>query len=392
MTSLWIQRCEKALAIQKQKKAYRYRKLISGGNDRILTYQGKRYLNFSSNDYLGLARHPEVIAAYQQVAIDEGISSGGSGHVIGYSPRHQRLENQLANWLSFPRALLFCSGYIANQAVISALTTVGDYIFADRLSHSSLLNAAIQSSAELIRFRHNDISSLQHLLQRFCQSNCLVITEGVFSMDGDQAPLSTMIPYIRAVDSSWLMVDDAHGFGILGLDGCGCCWDLNQDFRPEILIVNFSKAVGVSGAAVLCQEQVAEYLIQFSSHLIYSTALPPAIVAATEVALTLIRTITGKALRQQLQDNINHFRYGIQALGLGYRLLPSITAIQPLLIGDNLSTLNLVSQLREQGLWLTAIRPPTVPPNSARIRITLTAAHNYNDIEQLLEALANVNK
>ncbi|AIN47157.1 8-amino-7-oxononanoate synthase [Candidatus Palibaumannia cicadellinicola] len=385
MAGSWIQRIEKALVLRQHEQAYRYRKQVSCGNNRILIYQGKRYLNFSSNDYLGLARHPEVIAAWQEAAVEEGIGSGGSGHVIGYSLRHQRLESRLAYWLGFPRALLFCSGYVANQAVVSALTAAGDHILADRLSHSSLIQAAIQSPAELRRFRHNDVSALQRLLQRFCVGNRLVITEGVFSMDGDQAPLPAMIQCTHTVDG-WLMVDDAHGFGVLGAEGRGCCWD--KDSRPDVLIVTFGKAVGVSGAAVLCQVPVAEYLLQFATHLIYSTALPPATVAAIDAALTVICSGRGEVLRQRLRYYIDSFRYGAQALG--YALAPSETAIQPLLIGDNFSALILANKLRERGLWLTAIRPPTVPSGTARLRITLTAAHKYGDIQQLLEALANV--
>lgn len=382
MADGWMTRIDDALAQRRREQTYRERRAVSGGNDRFLHDGDKPYLNFSSNDYLGLARHPEVIAAWQRGAAQAGVGSGGSGHVTGYSLHHQRLEQRLADWQGYPRALLFTSGFAANQAVVGALTASGDHILADRLSHASLLEAAMQSPAELRRFAHNDPRALQRLMRRDCAGNRLVITEGVFSMDGDRAPLAALAQATRA-GGGWLMVDDAHGIGVVGEEGRGCAWALED--RPALLVVTFGKAVGVSGAAVLCAAPVAEYLLQFARHLIYSTAPPPAQIAAIDAALTIVRRVD--ALRQRLGDNIARFRRG--AASLGFILAPSDTAIQPLVVGDNLRTLRLAERLRERGVWLTAIRPPTVPPGGARLRITLTAAHQAQDIDALLEALSD---
>lgn len=379
----WSSRLEVALEQRQQKRAYRRRRALEGGNGRWVRWQGCEYLNFSGNDYLGLARHPAVVSAWQHAAARYGVGSGGSGHVTGYSPLHQALEQRLAQWLGYPRALLFNAGYAANQAIITALTGEGDLILADRLSHASLLEAAMHSNAQLRRFAHNDTAALARLSNGVCKGQRLAITEGVFSMDGDQAPLPAIHQAIRRA-GGWLIVDDAHGIGTLGAQGRGSAWQ--QDCQPELLMVTFGKAFGVGGAALLCSQTVAEYMLQFARHLIYSTALPPAQVAAIDCALTLV--IEGDPLRQQLRDNIARFRLG--ATGLGYRLAESHTAIQPLLTGENGPTLALAEQLAGQGCWLTAIRPPTVPPGSARLRVTLSALHQPTDIDRLLEALASV--
>ncbi|HAT1618304.1 TPA: aminotransferase class I/II-fold pyridoxal phosphate-dependent enzyme, partial [Raoultella ornithinolytica] len=228
-------------------------------------------LNFSSNDYLGLSQHPQIIAAWQQGAARYGVGSGGSGHVSGYSEAHRELEESLADWLGYPRALLFISGFAANQALITALLARDDRIVADRLSHASLLEAASLSPAQLRRFAHNDVQQLSELLGKPLAGQQLVVTEGVFSMDGDSAPLRDIAPTTRAA-GGWLLVDDAHGIGVVGDEGRGSCHA--QNVRPELLVVTFGKAFGVSGAAILCDEALADYLLQFARHLIYSTAMP----------------------------------------------------------------------------------------------------------------------
>ncbi len=376
----WTSRLQSALDERQQTGAYRRRLPLQGGNDRLITLNHRRYLNFSANDYLGLARHPDIIAAWQQGAERYGIGSGGSGHVTGYSSVHQAFEARLADWLGYPRALLFTSGYAANQAVIAALTGGQDQILADKLCHASLLEAALHSPAQLRRFAHNDPAALQRLTATRCQGLRLAITEGIFSMDGDSAPLNELHRVIRQA-GGWLMVDDAHGFGCVGEQGRGSAWQ--QRCRPDLLVVTFGKAAGVSGAAIMCDETTAEYLTQFARHLIYSTALPPAQVCALDAALTEISH--GDARRQRLAAHIQRFRQG--AAGIGYRLAVSESAIQPLLVGGNQQAMDLSARLRERGCWVTAIRPPTVPPGSARLRITLTAAHRDEDIDGLLEAL-----
>lgn len=380
----WQQRITQALDERRQSATYRQRQVNRGGNARQIQLGGEHYLNFSSNDYLGLSQDAQVIAAWQQGARQYGVGSGGSGHVTGFCTAHQALEQQLAEWLGSPRALLFISGYAANQALLAALMQAGDRILADRLSHASLLEAASQSPAPLRRFRHNHPQSLANLLAKPCVGQRLAVTEGVFSMDGDRAPLAALHSMTRAA-GAWLMVDDAHGIGVCGEQGRGSCWQ--QGVRPELLVVTFGKAFGISGAAVLCDEPTAEYLLQFARHLIYSTAMPPAQACALRAALRRIQQ--GDALRARLQDNIRRFRQGAAQLSLA--LTASDTAIQPLWVGDNQRTLDLAQHLREHGLWVNAIRPPTVQPGGARLRITLTAAHQPQDIDRLLEVLHGVN-
>ncbi|WP_213992049.1 8-amino-7-oxononanoate synthase [Sodalis sp. dw_96] len=381
----WCERITQGLQSRQQADAYRRRRAIIGGNGRCLRYRGRQYLNFSSNDYLGLARDPNIIAAWGRGASAHGVGSGGSGHVAGYSEVHQALEQRLAGWLGYERALLFNAGYAANQGLVAALVEKGDMVLADRLSHASLLEAALLSPGQLRRFHHNDPDSLRRLAQTECSGNRLAITEGIFSMDGDSAPLVDLQRGITDA-GGWLLVDDAHGFGVVGEQGRGSAW--RQGCHPDLLVVTFGKAAGVAGAAVLCAEPVAEYLLQYARHLIYSTAMPPAQACAINASLDAI--IGGDELRAQLGRNIARFRTG--AADLGYRLAPSASAIQPLLVGDNLRALELTESLRERGCWLTAIRPPTVPAGSARLRITLTAAHQSADIDKLLEALDAVRR
>ncbi|AJI81399.1 8-amino-7-oxononanoate synthase [Yersinia enterocolitica] len=379
----WQNKIDLGLQQRHEAAAYRCRQVNDGANGRWLQTGAQQYLNFSSNDYLGLSQDAAVIAAWQQGAQRYGVGSGGSGHVTGYSLPHAQLEQQLADWLGYPRALLFISGFAANQAVLTALTAADDRILADKLSHASLLEAATHSPAQLRRFAHNQPDSLQKLLNKPCSGQTLVVTEGVFSMDGDSAPLAAIQQHTAAA-GGWLLVDDAHGLGVRGAAGRGSC-EL-QGVKPELLVVTFSKAFGLSGAAVLCQEPVAEYLLQYARHLIYSTAMPPAQACALQAAL--LRIQQGDDLRQRLQQRITQFRCGAAALPL--QLGASETAIQPLLVGDNQQTVALAEQLRAAGLWVTAIRPPTVPPGGARLRITLSAAHESEDIDRLLEVLHGV--
>jgi 8-amino-7-oxononanoate synthase len=376
----WQSRIDSAMEQRRTTGSFRTRQANQQGSARYLVKDGIRYLNFSSNDYLGISQHAEVISAWQQGAEIYGVGSGGSGHVTGYNEAHQQLEQQLAAWLGFPRALLFISGFAANQAVITALAEKNDRIIADKLSHASLLEAAMHSPAQLRRFAHNDVASLQTLLAQQTDGEQLVITEGVFSMDGDAAPLAEIAHATRHA-GGLLMVDDAHGIGVTGEEGRGSCYQ--QQIQPDLLVVTFGKAFGVSGAAVLCSESMADYLLQFARHLIYSTAMPPAQAYALSAALGVIRR--NESRRAQLHANIARFRKGAGQLPL--KLMASQTAIQPLIVGENQVAVNLSATLRERGFWLTAIRPPTVPAGTARLRVTLTASHTAEDIDGLLEAL-----
>jgi 8-amino-7-oxononanoate synthase len=376
----WSQRIEQALAERRAADGWRQRVRVEHNNVRELTVAGQRYCHFSSNDYLGLSQHPAVIAAWQQGAAESGAGAGASGHVTGYSRHHARLEEELADWLGYRRALLFISGFAANQAVIHLLAEKPDRILADKLAHASLLDAASHSPALLRRFAHNQPQSLAKLLATPVEGNTLVVTEGIFSMDGDSAPLAEIAAATQRA-SGWLLVDDAHGIGVTGAQGRGSSWQ--QQVRPELLIVTFGKGFGVSGAALLCDDATADYVEQFARHLIYSTAMPPAQCCALQAALQQIQQ--GDELRARLHANIARFRAG--AADLPWQLMPSSSAIQPLLVGENSAALALSQQLKAAGCWVSAIRPPTVPPGTARLRVTLTAAHRPDDIDRLLEAL-----
>ena len=271
---------------------------------------------------------------------------------------------------------------VDEQALIAALVEKDDRIVADRLSHASLLEAASLSPAQLRRFTHNDPQQLAQLLAKPLAGEQLAVTEGIFSMDGDSAPLAAIHAATQAAGAV-LLVDDAHGVGVVGDEGRGSC--AAQAVRPELLVVTFGKAFGVSGAAVLCDEAMADYLLQFARHLIYSTAMPPAQAVALSAALGIIRSDEGQQRRDILAARIRQFREGMGEVSLG--LTDSVSAIQPLIVGDNARALNLACRLRDAGCWATAIRPPTVPVGSARLRLTLTAAHHAEDINRLLEVL-----
>lgn len=378
----WQHKIDDALAARRSADTLRRRYVVAQGAGRWLETNDQRYLNFSSNDYLGLSHHPHILRAWQQGAERFGVGSGGSGHVSGYSIAHQQLEEELADWLGYPRALLFISGFAANQAVITALMEKDDRIVADRLSHASLLEAASLCPAQLRRFTHNDASHLTRLLDAPCSGRQLVVTEGVFSMDGDNAPLVDIQQAVQA-RNAWLLVDDAHGIGVSGEAGRGSCWQ--QRVKPELLVVTFGKGFGVSGAAILCSESVADYLLQFARHLIYSTSMPPAQAQALRAALAVIRSREGDERREKLAMLIQRFRAGLDIAD--FTLANSDSAIQPLIVGDNHKALQLAEALRAQGCWVTAIRPPTVPVGTARLRLTLTQAHECQDIDCLLEVL-----
>ncbi|HEL8112057.1 TPA: 8-amino-7-oxononanoate synthase [Escherichia coli] len=378
----WQEKINAALDARRAADALRRRYPVAQGAGRWLVVDDRQYLNFSSNDYLGLSHHPQIIRAWKQGAEQFGIGSGGSGHVSGYSVAHQALEEELAEWLGYSRALLFISGFAANQAVIAAMMAKEDRIVADRLSHASLLEAASLSPSPLRRFAHNDVTHLARLLASPCPGQQLVVTEGVFSMGGDSAPLEE-IQQVTQQHDGWLMVDDAHGTGVIGEQGRGSCW--LQKVKPELLVVTFGKGFGVGGAAVLCSDTVADYLLQFARHLIYSTSMPPAQAQALRASLAVIRSDEGDARREKLAALITRFRAGVQ--DLPFTLADSWSAIQPLIVGDNSRALQLAEKLRQQGCWVTAIRPPTVPAGTARLRLTLTAAHEMQDIDRLLEVL-----
>ena len=373
-----------ALAARKQQQLYRSRQTLEGRQDVQLRIDGRDYLSFSSNDYLGLASHPRLVEALREGAERFGVGSGAAHLITGHSYAHQALEEDLAEFTGRPRALLFSTGYMANLGVVSALAGRGDHVFEDRLNHASLIDAAQLSGAKLVRYPHNDMPVLQKKLAQAKTGERLIASDAVFSMDGDCAPVAGLAGLATQHDA-WLLIDDAHGFGVLGRQGRG--WLLEQ--LPEVpdnvvLMATLGKGLGTFGAFVAGSEDLIETLIQQARTFIYTTAAPPALAWATRTALQLARE--GDDLRENLRERVAQFRNGAAALGLP--LMASDTPIQPLLVGDSGAALVLSQALRERGILVTAIRPPTVPKGAARLRITFSARHTAEQVDRLLEALA----
>lgn len=369
---------------RKAQHLYRRRRTLMSAQQPEVIMDGKPYLAFCSNDYLGLANHPDVIKTMQQAANEYGVGGGASHLVNGHSYHHHALEEELADFVGRERALLFSSGYMANMGVINALLDKQDAIFQDRLNHASLLDAGLLSGARFQRYAHNDVSSLEQRLGKSKHRRKLVVTDGVFSMDGDVAPLPEVCANAKQYDA-WVMMDDAHGLGVLGDTGAGCAehFQLSQDDLP-IMMGTLGKAFGTSGAFVAGSEALIETLIQQARTYIYTTSMPPAVAAATRTSLQLIQQ--GESRRAHLHSLIKKFRTGCEQLGLS--LMDSPTPIQPILIGESEKALAISQKLEQKGIFISAIRPPTVPVNSARLRATLSAAHTDKQVEQLLEALA----
>ena len=363
-----------------QQGLLRQRQTLQSGQGRYITLHDQHYLNFSSNDYLGLAAKPFLIEAWQEGLDRWGAGSGASPLVTGYTEAHAQLEQTLAEWLQVESVLLFSTGFGANQAVIKALLQKEHIQYQDRLNHASLQEAGAQSSAKMLRFRHNDMAHLASLLQ---PRSGLIMSEGVFSMDGDQAPCQQLAE-LAANSGNWLMIDDAHGIGVLGEQGCGTL--SQQGVAPDsvrIRMATFGKALGVAGAFVGGSRQLTDYLVNFARDYVYSTHMPPAQAHAISAAVAWVKQADDE--RAHLQALIQQFKAGIADLGLVAG--ESSTAIQPLIIGDADKAVAVANKLRERGLWITAIRPPTVPKGSARLRITLTAAHQPSDVSLLLNEL-----
>jgi len=375
-----------ALIERRAQNLYRERKVVESPQGTEVIVDGKKYLNFCSNDYLGLANHPEIISAFKTAADQFGVGSGSSHLVCGHTSLHHQLEEKLAEFTGRSRALLFSTGYMANLGVVNALVGKNDFVFEDKLNHASLLDAGLLSGARFQRFLHNDIDNLRTRLERAEAGRKLICVDGVFSMDGDLAPLPELAQLAQQHDA-WLMVDDAHGFGVLGANGAGCAehFNLDQNQLP-ILMGTLGKAAGTFGAFVAGSEALIETLIQFARTYIYTTALPAAVAAATLQSLALIRRESWR--REHLNHLIARFRRGAQQLGL--QLMQSQSAIQPLFVGEAEQALVLSEKLAARGLWIGAIRPPTVAAGTARLRITLSAAHTEAQVDYLLDALAQV--
>ncbi len=406
----------------------RQRRMLQSPQAPHITVDGKSYLSFCSNDYLGLANHPQLIAALQQGAQQHGVGAGAAHLVSGHGATHHQLEHELAAFVGKPAALLFSTGYMANLGIVQALVGKGDTVLADKFNHASLNDAMQLSRAKVYRYRHNDMAQLARLLEQ-CENTStsrreqgemqgaaqqatrhteevdeervstrhssspaqqagrgvgrkLVITDAVFSMDGDLAPLPELLALCEQHDA-WLLIDDAHGFGVLGAQGRGSLAHFGIASERVICMATLGKAAGVFGAFVAAEQVVIDTLVNHARSYVYTTATPPALASALLESLQQIAN--GDELRGHLQCLIAQLRSGLR--GLPWHLMPSATAIQPLLVGGNQAALKLSEKLRERGIWVAAIRPPTVPQGTARLRITLSAAHGAADVTRLIETL-----
>jgi 8-amino-7-oxononanoate synthase len=361
----------------------RARQVLEGPQGPEVLIEGRRYLAFCSNDYLGLAAHPRVREALKQAVDRYGVGSGASHLITGHSLPHHALEEELAELTGRPRALLFSTGYMANLGTISALVRRGDSVFADRMSHASLIDGALLSRAQLRRYPHGDVARLEQIVDGVAARRRLIVTDGVFSMDGDLAPVPGLVAIARR-RGAWLMVDDAHGLGVLGATGAGTLEHYALDGGDvPILIGTLGKALGTFGAFVAGSEALIETLIQRARSYVYTTALPPTVAEATRTSLRLLREEGWR--RERLRALVALFRRGATQLGLP--LSASQTPIQPLIVGEAEAALRLSAALRHHGVLVPAIRPPTVPKGTARLRITFSAAHAEAQVDQLLNAL-----
>lgn len=378
---------QQALAQREADGLLRRRRLINSAQGPHLLADGKPVLSFCSNDYLGLASHPRLQAALEEGARTAGVGSGASHLITGHHRYHHELEQALARFVGLPQALLLSTGYMANLAAICGLMDRGDALFADKLNHASLNDGALLSRAELNRYPHADIERLDRMLEVSTATRKMVITDSVFSMDGDIAPLRQLLDLCEQHDA-WLLIDDAHGFGVLGEHGQGCLRHFDLHSSRIVYMATLGKAAGVSGAFIAGEQVVIEYLMQNARTYIYTTAMPPALAAASLESLKLMTESDERrehlhALLAMLKSELHLKRW---------QLAESSTPIQPVLIGSNDEVMRVSEHLLEQGILVPAIRPPTVPKGSARLRISLSAAHTKADVRQLIDALHDAEK
>jgi len=360
----------------------RVRRVLDGPQGVRVTLDGKPYLSFASNDYLGLANHPVLAAAVRQ-ATEFGVGAGAAHLLTGHHRLHHTLESELAAFVGLPAALLFSTGYMASLGVVPALLDRHGEVFEDKLNHASLVDAAVLSRAKLTRYPHADMAALEQRLATSTAKVKLIASDTVFSMDGDLAPLAELLALARRHDA-WLYLDDAHGFGVLGEHGEGALSLLSgaQDDRL-IYLATLGKAAGVAGAFVGGSVDLIEWLVNKARTYIFTTAQPPLLAAAVSASLQVIAAEHWR--RTHLLELIEHLQSGLASLP--WPLMASATPIQPLLVSGNAEALHLADSLREQGILLPAIRPPTVPQGEARLRISLSAAHSLDDVERLIAAL-----
>lgn len=377
-----LTRLQQGLAALKDDHLERHRRILDGAQGAHVTIDGRRVVSFCSNDYLGLAADPALVAA-AHAAVDQcGVGAGAAHLITGHHRFHDDFEAAFARLVGKPAALLFSTGYLANLGVLTALLMKKGEVFADKFNHASLVDAAQLSGASFTRYRHNDLAQLEGQLAASTANDKLIVSDLVFSMDGDTAPVDALLDLAERYDA-WLYLDDAHGFGVLN-DGRGGLTERARASDRVIYLATLGKAVGVAGAAVAAHPSVIDWLVQKARPYIYTTASPPLLAACLLESLRQIES--GEVRRARLRSHIAQLREGLTDLKLG-TLMPSDTPIQPLLIGTNQEAVRLSQALLERGLLVPAIRTPTVPAGTARLRITLSAAHSMDDIAQLVEAL-----
>ena len=382
MTHAALTRLQQGLAALKDDHLDRRRRLLDGAQGAHVTIDGQRVVSFCSNDYLGLAADPALVAAAHAALDEAGVGAGAAHLITGHHRFHHDFEDAFARFIGKPAALLFSTGYMANLAVLTALVDRRGEVFADKLNHASLVDAAQLSGASFTRYRHNDLAQLEGQLAASSAQDKLIVSDLVFSMDGDVAPVDALLDLAERYDA-WLYLDDAHGFGVLN-DGRGGLTERARASDRVIYLATLGKAAGVAGAAVAAHQSVVDWLVQKARPYIYTTASPPLLAACLLESLRQIEA--AEARRERLRGHIARLREGLADLKLG-ALMPSATPIQPLLIGANADAVRLSQALLQRGLLVPAIRTPTVPANTARLRITLSAAHSADDVALLVEAL-----
>jgi 8-amino-7-oxononanoate synthase len=365
----------------------RQRRVLESPQSARVVVDGREVVAFCSNDYLGLAADPRLVAAACEGAQRFGVGAGASHLILGHATSHHQLEEELARYVRLPRALLFSTGYMANIGIVTALAGRGDAVFADKLNHASLNDAALLSRAGFKRYPHADMAALEKLLAASTARRKLVVTDAVFSMDGDVAPVPQLVQLCERFDA-WLVLDDAHGFGVLGASGGGVLQHFSVASPRIVYMATLGKAAGVAGAFVAGEPDLIELLVQRARTYIYTTASPPLLAHALRTSLDIMAAENWR--RELLARLISQLKEGVA--GLRWRLMPSDTAIQPLVIGGNDEAMRVAAALAARGVQVPAIRPPTVAPGSARLRISLSAAHNARDVAQLVDALHQAEK
>ena len=363
----------------------RKRRVVSSQQGAVLGVDGRRLVAFASNDYLGLASHPKLSIAVVDAVHRYGVGAGASHLISGHHEEHERLDSELARFVGLPKALTFSTGYMANIGVIPALVGRGDAVFSDALNHACLIDGARLSRADLHVYPHADMAALEAALTRSNAPNKLIASDAVFSMDGDIAPVRELVTLCKHHDA-WLLLDDAHGFGVLGPHGEGTLAHLGVRSERVLYMGTLGKAAGVSGAFVAGDEAVVDWLVQRARTYVFTTAMPPMLAAAVRASLEVIRAEPWR--RERLREHAALLRRRLR--GLPWTLLDSVTAIQPVIVGDNALVMRLMNRLWDRGFWVPAIRPPTVLEGSARLRISLSAAHSAEQVAALADALEAV--